>query len=280
MNPIDLHVHTTASDGTLTPSEVVSLAINSGLSAIAITDHDTIDGVEEALAAAKDKSFEVVPGVELSCSYDGKKEIHILGYYIDQTNTELVSRLCELKEIRDQRNVQIAEKFNAIHIPVSMEEMQQMYPDAVLTRAHFASYLCAKGYAKSIREVFDRYLGDNGPCYVARKKLNPKDTIDLIHHSGGLAFLAHPVRYHMGNDALCQLVSVLAHMGLDGLEAIYSTYTASDESQIRCLAKENHLIISGGSDFHGTNKPLINLGTGKGHLRVPYDILSNIRSHL
>lgn len=280
MKQIDLHVHTTASDGTLTPTQVVALAKEKNLSAIAITDHDTTEGVNEAIRAGLDLGVEVVPGAELSCSYDGKKEIHILGLFIDQNDITLTSRLSELKIIREQRNDRIADRFNEIGIPVSMDELREMYPDAVITRAHFASYLCTKGLAKSVKEVFDRYLNDNGPCYVAREKLNPKDTISLIHNAGGLAILAHPVRYHMGKDSLAECVRTLTRMGLDGLEALYSTYTASDESQIRCLAKEYHLILSGGSDFHGDNKPFITIGKGTGHLSVPYDILDNLRAHL
>lgn len=280
MKQIDLHVHTTASDGTLTPAQVVALAGDIGLAAVAITDHDTTEGVDEALAAGKQLGVEVISGAELSCSYDGKKEIHIVGLFIDPHNDSLISRLQELKEIRSRRNDRIAERFNDIGIPVDMEELKSMYPDAVITRAHFASYLYVKGYSKSVKEVFDRYLNDNGPCYVARTKLNPKDTISLIHNAGGLAVLAHPIRYHMGNSALSSCVSTLTRFGLDGLEAFYSAYTPSDESLMRRLAKENHLILSGGSDFHGSNKPFISLGKGTGHLSVPYDILENLKAHL
>lgn len=280
MRQIDLHVHTTASDGTFSPAEVVELANKNHLAAIAITDHDCIAGVDEAVLTGTRLGVEVISGAELSCSYDGRKEIHILGLFIDPHDISLTSRLTELKEIRDQRNERIAERFHEIGIPVSMDELKAMYPDAVITRAHFASYLYAKGLAKSVKEVFDRYLNDNGPCYVPREKLNPKDTIRLIHNAGGLAILAHPVRYHMGNDTLAECVRNLTRLGLDGLEALYSTYTASEESQIRRLAKENHLVISGGSDFHGNNKPFIALGKGTGHLSIPYDILDNLKSHL
>lgn len=279
MKYIDLHVHTSASDGTMTPREVIKLASEKGLSAISVTDHDTTDGIDEAVSAGIEFNIEVVPGIELSCALD-KKEIHILGYYIDYRNKEFSDRLNELKKVRDNRNDMIAEKFNAMGIPVSMKEMHEMYPDAIITRAHFASYIYEKGYAGSIKEVFDRYLNDNGPCFVAREKLNPAETINMIHKTGGLAFLAHPVRYRLGKSELEKTVKLLAEYGLDGLEAVYSTYTLSDETQIRMLAKENRLIISGGSDFHGSNKPFIELGKVKGHPAIPYDILSNIKANL
>lgn len=279
MQYIDLHVHTTASDGTLTPAEVVELAAKKHLAAISITDHDTVDGIAAGIAAAAEYNIEVIPGIELSCAYD-KREIHILGYYINYTDSGLLSCLRELKEIRSNRNEQIAEKFREHGIPVSIEEMKQRYPDAILTRAHFASFIYEKGFAGSIKEVFDKYLHDNGPCFVARKKLEPKDTIALIHRTGGLAFLAHPVRYHMGRNELSKLVATLSSHGLDGIEAMYSTYTSSDESQMRILAKENHLILSGGSDFHGSNKPYIELGTAGKRLAFPYDILTGIKAKL
>lgn len=279
MKYIDLHVHTTASDGTMTPGDVVKLAAKNDLAAISITDHDTIDGIDEAVSSGKEYGIEVIPGIELSCALN-KKEIHILGYYIDYKNKDFTYRLDKLKEIRDNRNDMIAEKFNKIGIPVSMKEMHEMYPDAIVTRAHFASYIHEKGYAGSIKEVFDRYLNDNGPCFVAREKLNPAETINMIHETGGLAFLAHPVRYRLGKSELEKIVKLLTEYGLDGLEAVYSTYTLSDETQIRMLAKENRLIISGGSDFHGSNKPFIELGKVKGNLSIPYDILSNIKAKL
>lgn len=279
MKRIDLHVHTTASDGTLSPTEVVRYAKEKNITAIAITDHDTTNGIHEALIAGKEYNVEVISGAELSCSYDGHKEIHIVGLFLDPDNIDLNNRLIELKEIRNQRNDQIAERFAKIGIPVSIEEMQSMYPDAIITRAHFASYLCTKGYAKSVKEVFDRFLHDHGPCYVPRQRLNPKDTIELIHNAGGLAILAHPMRYRLGNDALAACVQTLTRFGIDGLEALYSTYSASDESCIRHLAKENHLLLSGGSDFHGANKPFIDLGEGTAKSLIPYDILENLKSH-
>lgn len=276
MDYVDLHVHSTASDGSLKPSEVIWLAKEINLRAVALTDHDTIDGIDDALETGKTAGIEVIPGIELSCSYNNK-EIHMVGLFINHKNAFFCEKLDELKLTRDSRNYEMADKFNEIGIPITFEEIRDHYPDAIITRAHFASYLHEKGYVSSVKDAFDRYLNDRGPCFVPRSKMPASETIRLIHDAGGVAILAHPILYRMGNNALAEMVSSLAHCGLDGIEAIYSTYNSSDESLIRRLAKENNLVISGGSDFHGSNKPSIKLGTGLGKLHVHYDILSRIK---
>lgn len=279
MDIVDLHVHSTASDGTLSPSEVICLAKETKLRSIALTDHDTIAGIEEALDAGTEMGIEVIPGVELSCSYLNK-EIHIVGLFIDYDNPDFCSKLDYLKDTRDARNEQMAEKFQERNIPVTTVMLKERFPDAVITRAHFASWLHENNYVSSVREAFDRYLNDNGPCYVPRYKMPCEETIRLIHDAGGIAILAHPILYKMGTAELTKMVVYLKKCGLDGIEAIYSTYTPSDETLIRKLAKENRLTISGGSDFHGDNKPYIKLGTGKGNLKIPYEVLKNLRNIL
>lgn len=276
MKTVDLHVHSTYSDGTLTPDELVILAKKQGLSAMALTDHDTIVGVEEAIVAGKKYNLEIVPGIELSSVY-GTKEIHILGLYVDYKDEAFNAALENLREIRNERNLKIIAKFKDIGIEISFDEMKQLYGNAVITRAHFADYLLAHGYIKSRSEAFDRYIGENGPCYMPREKLTPEQTIHLITQAGGIAILAHPTLYHLGDTEMNKLLSYLCRAGLKGIEAIYSTYTMGEEIQMRKLARENHLIISGGSDYHGANKPYLNLGTGRGHLAVPYDVLDNIK---
>ncbi len=276
---VDLHVHSTASDGTLSPSEVIKLAKEIDLRAVALTDHDTIDGVEEALTAGRELGIEVIPGVELSCSYNNK-EIHMVGLFINHNDAFFCERLDELKITRDNRNYEMADKFQEMGIPITFEEIRAHYPDAIITRAHFASYLYEQGYVSSVRDAFDRYLNDNGPCFVPRYKMPASETIRLIHEAGSIAILAHPILYRMGNATLSEMVESLAKCGLDGIEAIYSTYTPSDESLIRRLAKENNLVLSGGSDFHGANKTAIKLGTGLGRLRVHYDVLARIKELL
>lgn len=276
MKFVDLHVHSNASDGTLTPSEVVQLAKKTNLCAMALTDHDTVEGVAEAMAAGKENNIEVIPGVELSCAYISK-EIHIVGLFVDCENTGFLDELTRLKETRNARNEEMAEKCREMGMQITMEELFNEYPDAVITRAHFAALLAKKGYVSSVKDAFDRYLNDHGPCFVPRYKMPCEETIALIHSAGGIAILAHPILYKLGNTELEKLVRYLTKCGLDGIEALYSTYTSGDETLIRKLARENGLLISGGSDFHGTNKPHIQLGVGKGNLKIPYDVLENLR---
>lgn len=276
MNYLDLHVHSNASDGTLTPSEVVCLAKKTGLCAIALTDHDTVEGVDEAVAAGREYHIEVVPGVELSCAYISR-EIHIVGLFVDCKNTGFLDELARLKDTRAVRNEQMAEKCREQGMSITMEELLAEYPDAVITRAHFAALLAKKGYVSSVKDAFERYLNDHGPCFVPRYKMPCTQTIELIHSAGGLAILAHPILYKLGNTELAKLVSYLTKCGLDGIEALYSTYTASDERRIEKLAKENTLLISGGSDFHGANKPHIQLGTRRSNMKISYEILEKLK---
>lgn len=281
MDFIDLHVHTTASDGTFSPSEIVDYALEKNLSVIAITDHDTVAAVSKAQSYASDKPIEIIPGIEFSCSYM-EREVHILGYYIDCNNEELLRQLELFRDTRDNRNILMVEKFAEYNIPISLDEMGEMFPNAVITRAHFASYLVKKGYVKNIKEAFDRYVGDYAPCFITRRKIPVDKAIELIHSVGGVAVLAHPMRYKMGKEEIKKLVSTVTAYGIDGIEAIYSTYSLSDENVVRQLAKENHLLITGGSDFHGKNKTNIDLGDGTtGHSKIPADLLpALIERHL
>lgn len=276
MQKIDLHVHSTYSDGTLTPRELVKHAKKLGISAFALTDHDTVEGVGEAVAAGAEYGIEVIPGVELSTSYH-EKEIHIVGLYIHYADETLKKELDNLKDSRLERNLQICSRFAQYGIHISYEEMLAAYPDAVITRAHFADYLVKKKLVHSRNEAFDRYLGDNRPCFVHRKKMQPQHAIRLIQNAGGIAILAHPVLYHLGSAQMAELLSHLCACGLTGLEAVYSTYSRREELQMRKLAEEYHLLISGGSDYHGANKPHIEMGSGLGSLLIPYEILEALQ---
>ena len=173
----------------------------------------------------------------------------------------------------------MCEKFTQLGIPIDYSDMEKEYADAVITRAHFADYLLKKGYIKSRNEAFDRYIGSNGPCYVPRKKMPCAEAIRLIKNAGGVPILAHPVLYHLGKEPMNKLMDYLCDLGIVGLEAIYSTYTAGEEIQMKKLAGERGLILSGGSDYHGANKPHIELGIGRGHLFVPYSLLDEIKKH-
>ncbi len=280
---IDLHVHSTFSDGTMTPTQLVDYAIKKNLSAIAITDHDTVDGIDEALSYAYFLSEnidtpvpKIIPGIELSTEYNNK-DIHILGLYIDYNSKQFKEYLADFASSRDARNRQMCSLLCDFGIIISYEELIEANPNSVITRAHFGKMMYQKGYVKSIKEAFERYIGDNAPCFVPRTKVDPQKAIRLISNAGGFPVLAHPVLYKMGKEALETLIISLKKEGLKGIEALYSTYTKSDERNIRRLAEKYSLICTGGSDFHGSNKPDIDLGTGRGHLFIPESILNEIK---
>lgn len=275
---IDLHTHSTESDGTLTPQELMALAKETGLSAIALTDHDSIGGIAKARPEAEALGLELVPGVELSTDYNGK-EIHILGYYINEENPEFRAKLKDFVDGRDMRNEKMTALLREEGFDITMEGLYAENPDSVITRAHFARYLVEHGFVKDRETVFAKYLGDNCRCYVPREKITPFEAIRLIELGGGLAFFAHPVLCHMNHDILRAFIRELKDAGLTGMEAVYSMNTPGDEANMRKLAQEFDLLISGGSDFHGSNKPHIHLGSGKGNLSIPYRVLAKIKEY-
>lgn len=281
---VDLHVHSTESDGTFTPTEVIAEAKKAGLSAIALTDHDTATGIRKAMGAAKEAGIELIPGIELSTAYTfpGKKqekEIHIVGLYINPDDPELLKMTAEFRECRDKRNEKMIAALQEEGFPITMEALLAANPDSVITRANIARFLYEHGWIKSVTEAFDKYIGDGCRCYVGRFKVSPMEAVSLIKRTGGIAILAHPLLYHLGVEQLQLLIDDLKAVGLDGIEAIYSTYTTGEEQLVKRIAKENDLLISGGSDFHGENKPAIKLGTGRGHLYIPYSVLADIKAH-
>lgn len=275
---IDLHVHSTASDGTLTPSRLVSLAEEKKLKAFALTDHDTITGLEEALLAAKTSSVEVIPGIELSTTWLGR-DVHIVGLDIDYSNYYFQEALSRFQDSREVRNEKIMSLLQKEGISITRDSMAEAFPESVWTRAHFARYLLEHKYVGSINEAFDRYLGDHAKCYVPREKVTPFQAISLIHEGGGIAVFAHPILCRLDKDRLESLAAQMKQAGLDGIEAYYSTYRPADEQTVIQIAKRQGLALSGGSDFHGSNKPQIQLGTGKGNLKIPYQIWENLRQH-
>ena len=278
MRAVDLHTHSTRSDGSYTPSELVDYAAEKGLAAIALTDHDTVDGLDEAISHARayEPELEVIPGIEFSTEYE-KGDVHIVGLYIDYHGEAFSRKIQEFVDSRINRNIKMCEKLTMAGIPVTYEQLLAEFPDAVITRAHFARYLLSHGYIQSMKEAFDRYVGDHCPCFVPREKVTPAQAVELILGAGGVPVLAHPILYHMSDDRLDTLVAELKKIGLVGIEAIYSTYNTAEERQIRGLASKYDLKISGGSDFHGANKPKIDLGTGWGKLYVPDEVLENLR---
>lgn len=273
---VDLHVHSTTSDGTYTPAELVAYAVEKKLTAFALTDHDTVAGLDEAMEAAVGTSVEVIPGIEFSTEYKGK-DVHIVGLNIDYKNPFFTEKLTQFIHSRDIRNEKMCELLTHLGMKVTLPELTERFPDSVITRAHFARFLLEHNYISKIDTAFEKYIGDNGPCYVPREKVNPAQAIRLIREAGGIPVLAHPPLYKLPADALEELVATLSKQGLLGIEAIYSTYNRADESQMRLLAKRYQLGISGGSDFHGKNKPYIDLGVGRGNLKVPDEIWTNLK---
>jgi len=249
------------------------------LAAIALTDHDTVDGLDEAASYVEEKypDMELVPGIEFSTVEEGK-DVHIVGLYIDHHNKGFTDKLTQFIDSRTERNKKMCKKLTEeAGIPISYEELTASFPGAVLTRAHYAKFMVDRGYARSRNEVFDKYIGDNCPYYVEREKISPEEAISYVLEAKGVPVLAHPILYHLSDRKLDALVARLKEAGLKGIEAIYSTYSPSEERQIKELAEKYGLLISGGSDFHGVNKPKIDLGTGMGKLFLPEDLLIPIK---
>lgn len=280
MKYIDLHVHSTVSDGTFTPTELVAEAKRCNLSAFALTDHDTIRGFEEAKKASEGSGIEVIPGVEISAAYK-KKDIHILGLLIDPNYEPLKHSLDAALLERDQRNAKMAQNLAAGGLDIDIERLTAAFsPGTVLTRAHFAKFLLETKQIKSMNEAFEHYLNADGPYYVPREYISPENAIKLIKQAGGIPVLAHPLVYHLPEEELDVLIARLKDAGLEGLEVFYSSNTGFDEGIVRRYANKYHLIMTGGSDFHGANKPHISMGSGKGNLKIPYSVLENLKAAL
>ena len=279
MNYIDLHVHSSYSDGTDNPAKLVALALSLGLSAFALTDHDTTAGLADARAAlaafGASDHLRIISGVEISAAYKDR-DIHILGLFIDSDNAALSAALQLARDNRIARNRTMLQRLCADGYPMTEAELLQDSDAACIGRMHFANALVARGYAKNTQDAFQHFIGLDCPYYVPRDYITPKDAISLIRGAGGLAILAHPLLYHLDRPELEQLVAQLMSFGLSGLEAIYTTNSIEDEQYVRTLASRNGLLISGGSDYHGSNKPHISMGSGRGNLRIPETILETL----
>lgn len=279
MKYIDLHVHSNVSDGSFTPKELVAEAVRCNLAAFALTDHDTVAGVAEAVLAAKDTGIEVIPGAEISAGYK-KKDIHILGLLLRPNDEKLQSTLEQAIKERDLRNKKMADNLAKGGLDIDIERLRAAFPpETVLTRAHFARYLAETGQVRSINAAFDHYLNADGPYYVPRKYITPEDAISLIKDAGGIPVLAHPLIYHLPEEELDSLIGRLKDAGLAGLEVFYSSNTGFDEGIVRRYANKYDLLMTGGSDFHGSNKPHISLGSGKGNLKIPYSVLDHLKEY-
>ena len=264
----DLHCHTTASDGLLTPTELVHLAVELGLKGVAITDHDTIAGWKEAEVAGIDYQMRILRGIELSTEWQGK-EVHMLGYFVDGASSYLDDQLRGLRIAREQRMLEILARLEAQQIYISVGEVQKFVHGESIGRPHIAQALMERGYVRSISEGFDRYIGLGAPAYVPRYKLTPEEGINIIREADGVAVLAHP-----GVHRLEAGIPEWVEMGLQGIEVLHSGHKPEDEKRYRAIARQYNLLSTGGSDFHGEGiKPGVVLG-GWG---VPLDVLNQIR---
>ncbi len=276
MKYIDLHVHSNASDGSCTPEEVVDLAREAGLRYFALTDHDTVAGVEQAIAYADQfKDIDVIPGTELSCYYRNR-EIHIVGLFVDHRDPEFLSALKELEIARDNRNKKMVQNFVDAGIDLTMEELQHGNPNSIITRAHFARVLVEKGICRTKDEAFDKYLGIGCTFYLPKPQVTPEHVLSMICKAGGVAILAHPYSYHFSRSEVEALLDNLIPLGLSGMECYYSTYDMGQTQELRSIALSRNLLVSGGSDFHGAVKPDISIGVGRGNLRIPEKLLTMI----
>ncbi len=265
----DLHTHTTASDGSDTPSELVQLAKKKGLSALAVTDHDTLDGLPKALKKGYELDLRVIPGVELSV-VPPQGNMHVLGYYIDLESQELHKVLKMVQEARAQRNPKILKRLSELGYPLSMDELDEIANGGQIGRPHIARAMVAKGYVKSVSQAFEKFLKKDAPAYVPKSILLPEQAVKAIHQAGGVAVLAHPISLDFKTYArLEELVDTFVNEGFDGIECYYSEHSQELTNFCIDLCKKYDLLITGGSDYHGRAKPHISLGSGRGNLCVP-----------
>jgi 3',5'-nucleoside bisphosphate phosphatase len=274
---VDLHAHTTASDGSLTPTELVALARETGLSALGVTDHDTVAGLPEATAAAQAANLELVPGVELSVDYP-HGQFHLLGYFVDFTSRQLLDRLQYLQDYRFRRNEKMVELMQQHGLPITMEDLTREAGGKVIGRPHMALALVRKGVVNSTQEAFDRYLADGRPCHIPKVKLLPAEAIALLHSAGAVTILAHPKYVGIADPGQLRTeLASLKEQGLDGIEVFYSQHTGEETALYRQIAQELDFAISGGSDFHGRSKPTVKLGVVYQGTGVPDEVLEGLR---
>ncbi|MEG0068586.1 PHP domain-containing protein [Cetobacterium sp.] len=255
----DLHIHTTYSDGTFTVKEIFERAKFLGMKGISISDHDTMEGIDEAKKIASELDLEFIPGIEFSCALDGL-EIHILGYFLDKNCEELKAKLVELKKAREERNIKMIKKLNDRGLRITVEEVEKEATGTIVSRAHICNVMMNKGFVYSKGEAFKQYLGRKGVAYVEKGNSDPKEIIKLIKKCGGVSALAHPNLVSESREKVEKIIDILKESGLDGLEVEYSSYTSKERAYYRKLAMEKNLLMVGGSDFHGGNRVGIDIG--------------------
>jgi 3',5'-nucleoside bisphosphate phosphatase len=274
--PIDLHSHSTFSDGSATPTELVENAVQIGLSALALTDHDTLQGIDEAMSAAAKHDLDLIPGTELSLQnkWGG---MHLVVLWLENTDGPLQSRLAELQEGRGSRNQSIVDELTRLGMPLTLAEVEEVAGDGSVGRPHIAEVMVRHGYVPDIKTAFDLWIGNHAPAYAKRKALTPEEGIGLALESGAVPVLAHPHTLGINRAAeMADLLDELKSFGLIGLEALYPTYRQHERDGYKDLAHRFGLLPSGGSDYHGTFKAGLDLGTGYGDLVVGEAILDGL----
>lgn len=275
---VDFHTHSTCSDGTMTPTELVDHAKNSGLSAFALTDHDSVDGIKEAQKRAEEIGIEFIPGIEFSAAEN--TETHIIGLFIDPENEILLKTIEKLKGSRKRRMEEVCSKLRGLDFDITHDEALALSGGKFVGRAHIAKLMVEKGYCETVRECFDKYIGLGRPAYAEKNELSAVEAVKSISAAGGLAYLAHLNQTGYDTEQLEKLLIQLREAGLNGIEGYYPEYTPGHIAEYRALAEKLSLSLSGGSDFHGSMKPHISMGTGTGDLRIPYYVLENMKGIL
>lgn len=275
---VDFHTHSTCSDGTLTPTELVRHAKRAGLSAFALTDHDSVDGIKEAKEEAEKTGIEFIPGIEFSAAEN--TETHIIGLFIDPQNEALLKTIAKLKGSRKRRMEEICFKLRGLGMDITHDEALEIAGGSFVGRAHIAKLMVEKGYCKTIKECFEKYIGLGKPAYAEKNELSATEAVEAIRAAGGLAFLAHLNQTGYDSEQLEQLLLKLKSAGLNGIEGYYPEYTAEQISDYRQLADKLSLCFSGGSDYHAAMKPHIEIGVGTGDLSIPYFVLQNMKNIL
>ena len=276
---IDLHTHSTASDGTLSPEELVYLAKKEKLQALALTDHDTIDGLKPAYKTAKEVDLPFLCGIEISIKFEGPGHFHLLGYFLEPKIPKINEVLLKLKKAREERNKKMIEKLNNLGIRITLEELKEI-AQGEIGRPHMANLLVKKGIVKSFEEAFQKYLKKGAPAYVSKALLLPEEAIKLILEAKGVPVLAHPVTLKLNLLELKNYIKKLKDFGLMGIEVFYPEHTTDFTKFLMEFAKELGLLLTGGSDFHGKNKPDIKLGKGLNNLNVPFECYKNLEKAL
>lgn len=276
---IDLHLHSTCSDGSDTPTEIIEKAAGRGITALALTDHDTTAGVAEFMAAADQAGILGVPGVELSAEFN-PGVMHILGYFFDTECAELQEELARVRNGREERNLVMLQKLNDLGYELSWEDVKAEAGSEVVGRPHFATAIIKKGYLKDKRQVFSRLLGNGCKAYADRYRTPPQRCIELIRQAGGVAVLAHPASLKMPRGKLRKLITTLKKAGLEGMEVYHPEHNDNQIKVFKQVAKEFKLVMTGGSDCHGSFTPDLKIGTGFGDMEVPDFVYHKLKNRI